>query len=41
MKRRLNEYKLNHIDLIWKRGEWRKFNPYNPYIDEKDKPNKI
>ena len=38
MARKLSEYSLNHLEFnIENRGKWRKYNPYNPYVeDEKE-----
>ena len=34
MARKLAEITLNHLEFdVGNRGKWRKFNPYNPYID--------
>ena len=39
MNRRLNQEKLDHNNFdAGIRGEWRKFNPQNPYADSTDKP---
>lgn len=39
MNRRLNENRLDHNNFDSAvRGEWRKFNPQNPYTDSTDKP---
>lgn len=40
MIKQLNEYKLNHLEFdVGNRGEWRKFNPNNPYFEEeKEQP---
>lgn len=39
MNRRLNQEKLDHNNFdAGVRGEWRKFNPQNPYADSTDKP---
>ena len=39
MNRRLNQEKLDHNNFdAGVRGEWRKFNPQNPYSDSTDKP---
>ena len=36
MAKKLAEYSLNHFEFdIGNRGEWRKYNPYNPYQEEK------
>ena len=36
MAKKLAEYSLNHLEFdIGNRGEWRKYNPYNPYQEEK------
>jgi len=40
MARKLDSYAINHNDVDGiERGEWRKYNPYNPYVsdDEKNK----
>ena len=35
MARKLSEVTLNHLDFnVGDRGKWRKFNPYNPYVEE-------
>ena len=38
--RKLAEVTLNHLEFaVGNRGKWRKFNPYNPYVEnEEDKP---
>ena len=33
----IKKYKTDHNDVKIDRGEWRKFNPYNPYQGENDK----
>ena len=40
MARKLAEFTLDHLEFdIGDRGKWRKFNPYNPYVeDEGEKP---
>ena len=39
MNRRLNQERLDHNNFdAGVRGEWRKFNPQNPYSDSTDKP---
>lgn len=39
MNRRLNQERLDHNNFdAGVRGEWRKFNPQNPYADSTDKP---
>ena len=39
MARKLGEYTLNHLDFnVGDRGKWRKYNPYNPYVDESENP---
>ena len=40
MARKLAEVTLNHLEFdVGNRGKWRKFNPYNPYVEnEEDKP---
>ena len=39
MNRRLNQERLDHNNFdVGVRGEWRKFNPQNPYADSTDKP---
>ena len=39
MNRRLNQNRLDHNNFdSGVRGEWRKFNPQNPYTDATDKP---
>ncbi len=38
MARKLAEHTLNHLDFnVGDRGKWRKFNPYNPYVEENEK----
>ena len=38
MAKELARYEISHNDIgEIKRGNWRKYNPYNPYVDEKDK----
>ena len=35
MARKLQEYTLNHLEFdVGSRGKWRKYNPYNPYVEE-------
>ena len=35
MVRKLEEYTLNHLEFdAGSRGKWRKYNPYNPYVEE-------
>ena len=35
MARKLEEYTLNHLEFdVGSRGKWRKYNPYNPYVEE-------
>ncbi len=35
MARKLAEFTLNHLQFeVGERGKWRKFNPYNPYVDD-------
>ena len=35
--KKLNEYRLNHLEFdVGNRGEWRKFNPNNPYVAEEE-----
>ena len=35
MARKLSEYSLNHLEFnIENRGKWRKYNPYNPYVED-------
>ena len=42
MNRRLNQERLDHNNFdAGIRGEWRKFNPQNPYADSTDKPEQI
>ena len=37
MVKKLSEYTLNHLEFnIEDRGKWRKYNPYNPYVEEKE-----
>ena len=39
MARKLAEHTLNHLDFnVGDRGKWRKYNPYNPYVDENENP---
>ena len=40
MIKKLLEFTLNHLEFdVGNRGKWRKFNPYNPYVeDEENKP---
>ena len=40
MIKKLSEFTLNHLEFdVGNRGKWRKFNPYNPYVeDEENKP---
>ena len=40
MAKKLSEYRLNHLEFdAGSRGKWRKFNPYNPYVEnENEKP---
>ena len=40
MVKKLSEFTLNHLEFdVGTRGKWRKFNPYNPYVeDEENKP---
>ncbi len=42
MIRKLSEYTLSHLDFnVGDRGKWRKYNPYNPYIEnDEDAPKK-
>ncbi len=41
MAKKLSEYTLNHLDFnIEERGKWRKYNPYNPYVEDDDKSKK-
>ena len=36
--KKLNEFRLDHNDFsLVDRGVWRKYNPYNPYVEENDK----
>ena len=38
MARKLKELEISHNDIgTIERGTWRKYNPYNPYVEEKDK----
>lgn len=38
MEKRLSEHQMSHNDIEQiDRGPWRKYNPYNPYVEEKDK----
>ena len=32
----VSRYKANHNDVTVERGVWRKYNPYNPYVEESD-----
>lgn len=45
MKKELQEVEISHNDIgEIERGAWRKYNPYNPYVEEKDdekKPNDL
>ena len=35
MIKKLSEFTLNHLEFdAGSRGKWRKFNPYNPYVDD-------
>ena len=37
MVKKLAEYEISHNDIgEIDRGVWRKYNPYNPYVEEKD-----
>ena len=37
MARKLAEYTLSHLDFnVGDRGKWRKYNPYNPYVEENE-----
>ena len=37
MAKELAKYKISHNDIgEIDRGVWRKYNPYNPYVEEKD-----
>ena len=40
MVKKLSEFTLNHLEFdVGSRGTWRKFNPYNPYVEgQEDKP---
>ena len=40
MVKKLSEFTLNHLEFdVGTRGKWRKFNPYNPYVEgEENKP---
>ena len=40
MIKKLSEVTLNHLEFdVGNRGKWRKFNPYNPYVeDQNDRP---
>ena len=40
MIKKLSEVTLNHLEFeVGDRGKWRKFNPYNPYVEgEENKP---
>ena len=36
MARKLKELEISHNDIgTIERGTWRKYNPYNPYVEEK------
>lgn len=38
MAKKLKELEISHNDIgTIERGTWRKYNPYNPYVEEKDK----
>ena len=38
MAKEMAEFKMSHNDIgEIDRGVWRKYNPYNPYVEEKDK----
>lgn len=34
--REMGEVEINHNEFALQRGEWRKFNPYNPYVEGKE-----
>ena len=37
MAKKLDEVRLNHLEFdVGSRGKWRKFNPYNPYVEGQD-----
>lgn len=37
MVKKLAEFTLNHLEFeMPERGKWRKFNPYNPYVEDQD-----
>ena len=37
MAKKLAEFTLNHLEFnIEDRGKWRKFNPYNPYVEDQE-----
>ncbi len=41
MVKKLSEYTLNHLDFnIGDRGKWRKYNPYNPYVEDEENTKK-
>lgn len=41
MAKKLQEVTLNHLEFeIENRGKWRKFNPYNPYVDDEENKTK-
>ena len=41
MAKKLSEFTLNHLEFnVGDRGKWRKFNPYNPYVEENEKTKK-
>ena len=41
MAKKLSEVTLNHLEFdVGSRGKWRKFNPYNPYIEGQDENKK-
>lgn len=42
MARKLSEFTLNHLDFnVGDRGKWRKYNPYNPYVEENENTKKM
>ena len=39
--RKLQEHTLNHLEFdVGVRGKWRKYNPYNPYVEENENTKK-
>ena len=42
MARKLESYAISHNDVEQvDRGEWRKYNPYNPYVEEDEKKKQV